>query len=439
MKSKNIADIIDQVIYIADLETYEMYYMNEPILKLLGYPSDSEWKGRTCYDLLQGLEKPCSFCTNHLLNKEEFYQWEYYNPHLDKYYDLQDKLIDFEGKTVRLEVGQDITNSKTREKSLLYDLAEQRVLNACIDTLHSLESPDTCIHNLLQIITEYHHAERGYIFDISPCGNFVNNTYEWCLEGITPQIEILQNVDICIVEHWFVKYEEVGEFYIDSLDEEVDSESEEYKILDSQGITSVVTAPLLDMNGNLIGFIGIDNPQFYAKNTQVIRKVAKFISDFFDKMTLLKEVETLRFIDHLTGVRNRHSYDQILKQYQEKKPTKLGIISIGVNHLRNLNRMHDYQYTNQHIISIAHTLEEMFPHCVYRVNGDEFVVLVEQIQEETFYKKIERLQNKMLLNHKKVLSIGYTWEDDKETIWQSIQKAEKFMYGQKEEEREEFI
>ena len=47
-------------------------------------------------------------------------------------------------------------------------------------------------------------ADRAYVFDYDFKRNICKNSYEWCAEGIDPQIDQLQNVPTEAI-HWWVE------------------------------------------------------------------------------------------------------------------------------------------------------------------------------------------------------------------------------------------
>src|SRR6185369_4192067 len=64
---RTIFDAMNAVIYVADMTTNEILYMNRFASAVFG----NDWEGRACYDVLQsGHDKPCEFCTNPYLVKD---------------------------------------------------------------------------------------------------------------------------------------------------------------------------------------------------------------------------------------------------------------------------------------------------------------------------------------------------------------------------------
>lgn len=85
-----IMNEIEDLIYVADINTYELLYMNEKGSRLFGI---TDFRNRKCYEALQNRSDPCPFCTNSRLGMDSFYTWEFMNPVVDRYYLLKDKLL----------------------------------------------------------------------------------------------------------------------------------------------------------------------------------------------------------------------------------------------------------------------------------------------------------------------------------------------------------
>lgn len=107
----HVLDWLDEIVYIVDIDSYELVYMNNKCRELTGV-GDNPYLGKKCYKLLQGKETPCSFCTTHHLQEDKFYEWEFYRESIDRYYHIKDKRIFFEGRPCRFEMAVDITEIK---------------------------------------------------------------------------------------------------------------------------------------------------------------------------------------------------------------------------------------------------------------------------------------------------------------------------------------
>ena len=158
-----------------------------------------------------------------------------------------------------------------QQKIIINDL-----LLECIAILRRSGDDEVAFNKLLGLVASFYGADRSYVFEFDLGSQKLSNTYEWCAEGIEAEIDKLQNLDIAIVDRWIVQFEDHGEFYINSTDGELDHDSDEYKILAMQGIESLMAAPLR-LGGDIVDFLGVDNPRANTNTLLVLQAVSSFV------------------------------------------------------------------------------------------------------------------------------------------------------------------
>jgi PAS domain S-box-containing protein len=115
-----VLDSIDATIYVADIETYEILFMNRQMVKDFG----RDMTGEICWDVFRGESGPCDYCTNcKLIDKHGkptgVYSWHDRNPITGKWYINYDRAIEWDnGRMVRLQIATDITEIKEMEEKL---------------------------------------------------------------------------------------------------------------------------------------------------------------------------------------------------------------------------------------------------------------------------------------------------------------------------------
>ena len=118
-----------------------------------------------------------------------------------------------------------------------------------------------CIPALLQYTGEYTDADRVYIFELmSEKQDYYSNTFEWCREGIIPQIDNLIRISADSMPVWHEKFLRGETIIIHDLEKIRETMPSEYDILKVQDIHSLLVLPLF-ANTQLSGFIGLDNPE----------------------------------------------------------------------------------------------------------------------------------------------------------------------------------
>ena len=122
-----VMNSIEAIIYVADMTTHEVLFMNQYSRGLFG-----AGEGQVCWQVFQAeKDGPCTFCTNpRLLDAEGapvgIIAWEMQNTVNGRWYHMQDQAIRWtDGRLVRLEVATDITDIKETEQQVL---AQQRQL-----------------------------------------------------------------------------------------------------------------------------------------------------------------------------------------------------------------------------------------------------------------------------------------------------------------------
>ena len=115
-----IMDGIAADIYVADMQTYEVLFMNKAMQKNFG----GDLTGRICYDAFRNESKPCAHCTNSkLLGADgkigQVYNWECTNPITGVSYINYDRAIEWvDGRIVRLQIATDVSARKKAEDEL---------------------------------------------------------------------------------------------------------------------------------------------------------------------------------------------------------------------------------------------------------------------------------------------------------------------------------
>ena len=115
-----VMDSLDSVVYVADIDTHELLFINQTVKTQFG-----DISGQPCWNVLQsGQMGPCDFCTNHKLlddngNPTDPHIWEFQNTVDQEWYECHDQAISWpDGRKVRLEIATNISERKQIEAEL---------------------------------------------------------------------------------------------------------------------------------------------------------------------------------------------------------------------------------------------------------------------------------------------------------------------------------
>lgn len=302
------------------------------------------------------------------------------------------------------------------------DLAVEKKLVACIENLVMNNDFTEAVNSVLTTILEHYDADRAYIFE------FHRNTYETCREGITPQIENLQAVPIDVVARWVDSFEDQEQKIniiadVDALKDDP-ARRIEYDWLHLQGIKSLVAVPVF-IKGKLHGLLGIDNPRAHMGTPALLMQLTYIVANELQKHLLTEELMKKSYQDPLTGLNNRLAYDEII-EHLRGKGISIGVGFLDINGLKWINDTLGHDMGNKAIQKVCLILKEHIEQqFVYRISGDEFVVIWPDVDYKVFMSTVEDLEA-ALVNEKDIASFGYVWGTE-EDVGIAVRKAEKVM------------
>ncbi|MDO4549577.1 MAG: bifunctional diguanylate cyclase/phosphodiesterase, partial [Clostridia bacterium] len=123
---------------------------------------------------------------------------------------------------------------------------------------------------------------------------------------------------------------------------------------------------------------------------------------------------------------------RIIRDYEKKPPHTLGMVFVDINGLKHINDTYGHVYGDRTIVHVAKLLKENMDGYVFRMGGDEFVVLCENISEEDFDDKVKTLRNVFLADGNSDVSIGCTWRSGRMDVDKELVKADALMYAEKQ-------
>ena len=319
--------------------------------------------------------------------------------------------------------------SRKRENKTKKQLGIADTLINCITLLAEEKDINKAIDSLLKILSDYFDGDRAYLFEFDYEKQVTNNTYEYAAEGVTKEIDTLQNIPLEVIDTWIKTFEETGTFYISSLDKDVDKDSETYKILEMQNITSLIAVPLIE-NDVIIGFLGIDNPKINYEDLTLLSSATFFILDSIERRETHEKLHRLSFEDTLTSVYNRNKFNHDIEEYHQKPIEDIGIAYFDINGLKTVNDTQGHEAGDKLIKDSAIGINSVFPDDTYRIGGDEFVVITHPVGKDVFEQNVHKVINKLAENGISV-SFGTSWEQSSKTIEKQLSTADHLMYENK--------
>ncbi len=101
------------------------------------------------------------------------------------------------------------------------------------------------------------------------------------------------------------------------------------------------------------------------------------------------------YIDRLTGLKNRHAFEDMVTELSENQPDELCIVMADINGLKVTNDTIGHRAGDELIIAASECLSSAFEgtDTIYRIGGDEFcIILTEPIEKTQVYlSRLEEL------------------------------------------------
>ena len=260
------------------------------------------------------------------------------------------------------------------------------------------------INDVLSTVRDYYDAEYAYYIEKED--GDIETVYEWCAENVEWQRDRLKLMPAEQQPKW--------------LKEEItDTTSDCYSVFRqiSEDTTSVLAVVGVHRGGCTL---------------DLMRALLPYIPQAIALQKLQKQQEYLSYHDDLTGLLNRNSLVDYLANVDAAGLKSLGALSVDINGLKNFNKEFGREYGDEVVVRVGEVLQEHFHSGeVYRLTGDEYLVLAADISYEDFTKQIYAAHTKLDNISLGLVAMGYAWEKVDIDMDKLVNNAEVMMRDEK--------
>ncbi len=207
-----------------------------------------------------------------------------------------------------------------------------------------------------------------------------------------------------------------------------------YNSLVASGVNSLVLYPLR-VGANLYGYIFVVN--FNAENTAFIREVMELnsfiLSAEVENFRMRQKLEMLGTTDMLTGVLNRNAMNKRIDEFDGGDTgCGVGAVFVDLNGLKEANDTMGHNKGDEMLRTVAARIKSVFgDREIYRVGGDEFLVITTDLKKDDFYTYFEKLKSFSRVEGEPAFALGAHYDEEDKDIRKIMHAADKNMYADK--------
>ena len=440
LSSKRVEELLNELselIYVVDLDSYDILFINRPGKILLNIQDTSPLK---CYKAIYGKEEICDFCPNHLLSEHEFYSWEHYNCVSQRYYLLKDKIVNWYGRRVKIQIAFDITDKEEERQRLLNYLGAENLVTECAKALcdRQADGMEHTIQEVLEKIGSFWEAECVYLFQTEEPG--AGMAHERTSTGLSWKERIHAYMPL-FLKHWENYFINNSSVNIQNINEIEVSRPEAYQMLKELKVNSVFVLPMR-IGSHLMGFIGMENynTQKVSNIFGTLNSISYFAAYALRVDSLTEKLKKMSYTDSLTDTWNHNGFLRDQKEFNLKHMDPVGVVFIDINEMKRINDQYGHTQGDKVLVDLPKKVRDIFREAsLYRVGGDEFIAVCEGITECEFRKKVHRLKSLCRSQADYTFAVGEDWTDKCDNIQSMIITADQRMYRDKKRRQKETV
>lgn len=191
--------------------------------------------------------------------------------------------------------------------------AEDGLVQYAFRRLYESGDVENTVQDILALVGRRFNVSRTYIFENTPDNRACRNTFEWCSEGVEPQIDRLQHIEYQrdLGGRYEENFDEHGVFYCPDVTRLPKCQ---YDILEAQDVKSLLQCAIRD-NGVFRGYVGFDecvgSRLWTQEQIDALTHIAGFLSVFLLKLRSQQQAEE-RARDLRIALDNQNSWIYVI-------------------------------------------------------------------------------------------------------------------------------
>jgi len=196
-------------------------------------------------------------------------------------------------------------------------------------------------------------------------------------------------------------------------------------------------------NGDVFRWVSMEiipSLDYTDENQSVMLYIRDINDDYISDVMHQQELEDICYHDSATGLYNRLQYNRLCDKFADGCENSVGLIFADLNRLKYINDNYGHAQGDKYIKDFALMLAAQFgSEYSYRLSGDEFIVVLQNISREHFYALSEDFYRSVQQMEIPVAAVGSAYEGSGGKNLEAIERqAELNMYVDKKNFYERF-
>ena len=179
-------------------------------------------------------------------------------------------------------IAENVTERVLAQKAVQYRLDFEELITTISTEFINLrlDQIDQGINTALEKIGKFTESDSSYIFLLHGGGTKLDNTHEWCAEGVTSQKDRLQNLDVETFKWGIDRFKKQGVLHILRLSDLPKKAHKEKELFQKAGIRSLISVPIV-IGGTIYGLIGLNSIREERAWSDDVVSMLKIVAEIF--------------------------------------------------------------------------------------------------------------------------------------------------------------
>ena len=267
-------------------------------------------------------------------------------------------------------------DEQQRMRQMSVDERTFYVISELLGSLAGEKSFDIAMNDMLVQTAKITNAERVCVFECY--GPLTENTFEWCAEGVEPQLGTVSELSSAVLKAWFKSTVDEPITLIPDAEKIARFSPPLYEWCVESGVKSLMAAPFYN-EGEIVGFLGAYNYKLDESIdiNRVFSEIRSFVGARIDNRRLIESLDWTGKHDALTGLLNRRGFVASLDEARAgDADATVVVVLLDIDNFKHINDSYGHACGDEALCAMGRFLAEAFPDdaILCRTGGDEFMV-----------------------------------------------------------------